>query len=184
MLTVGCVMSMAAIWLITRSIEIKTESTSITPSIKPGTPVILSTAAEKQAGVELVPSGTSVPAFPKTLALPNAVGSTTEYALVGLGIRTVSFLSIQVYVVGLYIAADDLSVVQEALVRRVHPTATTATLPEREELWRVLADPEEGEAFFRELLQERGVRSLLRVVPTRNTGECWNFPSYNRGMVS
>lgn len=164
-------MSMAAIWIVTRSIEIKTESASTTPSIKPGTPVILSTAAEKRAGVELVPSGTSVPAFPKTLALPDSTdGTTTEYALVGLGIRTVSFLSIEVYVVGVYIAVDDLATVQEALVRRVHPTATTATLPEREELRKVLADPEEGEKFFGALLREKGVRSLLRVVPTRNTG--------------
>lgn len=80
------------------------------------------------------------------------------------------------YVVGVYIAADDLAVVQEALVRRVHPTATTATLPEREELRRVLADPQEGEAFFEELLRDRGIRSLLRVVPTRNTGECCISP--------
>lgn len=162
---------MATIWIVTHSFEIKTESASTTPSIKPGTPVILSTAAEKEAGVELIPSGTSVPAFPKTLALPNSDGTTTEYALVGLGIRTVSFLSIEVYVVGVYIAADDLAMVQEALVRRVHPTATTATLPEREELRKVLADPEEGEKFFGKLLREKSVRSLLRVVPTRNTGE-------------
>lgn len=164
-------MSMATIWIVTHSLEIKTESASTTPSIKPGTPVILSTAAEKEAGVELIPSGTSVPAFPKTLALPNSDGTATEYALVGLGIRTVSFLSIEVYVVGVYIAADDLAMVQEALVRRVHPTATTATLPEREELRRLLADPEEGEKFFGKLLREKSVRSLLRVVPTRNTGE-------------
>lgn len=120
--------------------------------------------------MELVPSGTtSVPDFPKTLVVPGR-GRETEYALVGLGIRTVSFLSIEVYVVGVYVAADDLAKLQEALVRRVHPSATAATQKEREELRALLSDPVEGEKFFEELLAEKGVRSLLRIVPTRNTG--------------
>lgn len=131
--------------------------------------MILSTVAEKEAGVELVPSGTtSVPAFPKTLRVGEGTG--TEYALVGLGIRTVSFLSIEVYVVGFYVAADDLGRLQEGLVRRVHPSATAATESERGELREMLGDPVEGEKVWEKLLGEKGVRSLLRIVPTRNTG--------------
>src|SRR5699024_6165552 len=69
-----------------------------------------------QDGVDQVETGTStIPHFPSTIRLPKLLdpGSLNpsdevlpsgledeEYQLLGLGIRTVSFLSIQVYVVG------------------------------------------------------------------------------------
>lgn len=170
-LIVCAALSMSALWFLATSIDVdlahKTESPPGAPTIKPGTPVILHSAAEKAAGVELVPSGTtSVPAFPKTLRLGD-----TEYALVGLGIRTVSFLGIEVYVVGVYVAADDLATVQAALARRVGEGVTAATAGEREVLRGELAV--EGEEFWKGLLtgaEGTGVRSVLRIVPTRNTG--------------
>lgn len=160
-LIVCATLSMAALWFLATSVDIKAEAP--TPSIRPGTPAVLHSAAERAAGVELVPSGTtSVPAFPKTLRLLG-----TEYALVGLGIRTVSFLGIEVYVVGMYVAADDLATVQAGLARRVGEGVTAATAAEREALAAELLV--EGEEFWEGLLGDSGVRSVLRIVPTRNT---------------
>ena len=57
--------------------------------------------------IELVETGTSyVPYFPKTINLPvpagpEAIESEAEFHLLGLGIRKVSLLRVQVYVVGL-----------------------------------------------------------------------------------
>ncbi|KAH0607056.1 uncharacterized protein H6S33_003044 [Morchella sextelata] len=185
-LIVCATLSMGALWFLATSIDIehKAESppgtTTTTTPIKPGTPAILHSAAEKAAGVELVPSGTtSVPAFPKTLRLGG-----TEYALVGLGIRTVSFLGIEVYVVGLYVAADDLAKVQAALARRVGEGVTAATAGERDVLRGELAV--EGEAFWEGLLgpEGAGVRSVLRIVPTRNTDYQHLRDGWIRGIQS
>lgn len=159
---------MSSLWLLTR-LDINHAESPTHPRISPGTPIILSSPAEKAAGVQLIPSGTSsVPDFPKTLRLAGV-----EYALIGLGIRTVSFLGIEVYVVGFYVAADDLVRLQERLVGAVVPGGSAVTGMEKEEVRRVLEGVEEGERFW-EGVMEGGVRSLLRVVPTRNTGG-WFF---------
>ena len=59
-----------------------------------------------------------------------------EYQLLGLGIRTVSFLGIQVYVVGMYVATEDIAALQEGLIRKIAPTATTLVAGEKESLTR------------------------------------------------
>ncbi|WEW55257.1 Altered inheritance of mitochondria protein 18 mitochondrial [Emydomyces testavorans] len=153
-------------------------------------------------GIEQVSTGNStVPHFPKSIRLPKSLDSPTtrpeaarkigdeiqkgdgreeeeeEYYLLGLGIRTVSFLSIQVYVVGLYIAASDVAALQQCLVRQAASPATnesavlaTSLVPhEREELRRALLDPERGEEVWNYVLKEGGIRTALRIVPTRNT---------------
>ncbi|KAI5847786.1 chalcone-flavanone isomerase-domain-containing protein [Morchella snyderi] len=181
-LVVCAAVSMASLWFLATSVDIehRAESPPGTTPIKPGTPVILHSAAEKAAGVELVPSGTtSVPAFPKTLRVKG-----TEYALVGLGIRTVSFLSIEVYVVGMYVAADDLATVQAALARRVGEGVTAATAGEREVLRGELVV--DGETFWEGLLgpEGPGVRSVLRIVPTRNTDYQHLRDGWVRGIQS
>lgn len=141
------------------------------PSIAPDTSL--------QDQVELVPTGTStIPTFPKTirLASPDAAAGASaadrgqqEYQLVGLGIRTVSFLGIQVYVVGLYIAVPDIATLQERLVRRMDPVATTLVPGERQRLRELLLDPVKGEEVWDEILREAGIRTAFRIVPTRNT---------------
>jgi hypothetical protein len=121
----------------------------------------------------LVPSGTtSVPPFPRILRHPTK----GEYVLVGLGIRTVSFLRVQVYVVGFYVHADDEAAVRAAVVRRGGGEAVAEQ--ERSQLRRRLLDPIAGEQVFDEMLGEGigGWRSLFRVVPTRNTGLWFFFP--------
>lgn len=124
--------------------------------------------------IEQIPTGTStIPTFPKTIHLSSMSTSPAvdeqEYQLVGLGIRTVSFLSIQVYVVGLYIAVPDIAALQERLVRILDPVATTLVPGERSRLKDILLDPQKGEEVWNEILRDAGLRTAIRIVPTRNT---------------
>lgn len=146
-------------------------------------------------GREIVPTGNStVPEFPRTLELPNfapqsappppstpsvtsptllvqpSATSDTEYTLVGLGTRSVSFLGINVYVVGYYIATADIAELQARLVRKINPIASTLVANEKDDLRKKLLDSAEGEALWDELLAS-GVpaRSVVRVVPVRDT---------------
>lgn len=158
---------------------------------------------EEDDGAGSVPTGNStIPTFPEKLYLPSSLdtsispsppvskagdqipdGPTEEYQLLGLGIRTVSFLSIQVYVVGLYIAQADIPALQQRLIRQavVPPTsnssvgregtvAATSLVPaERDTLQKMLLDPEQSEETWDQILQEGGIRTAFRIVPTRNT---------------
>ncbi|KAL2268938.1 hypothetical protein VTJ83DRAFT_3784 [Remersonia thermophila] len=145
-------------------------------------------------GREIVPTGNgTVPFFPRVLHLPAFTapkspalpsdktsqplvvpptpdGSTTEYTLVGLGLRTVTFLNFQVYVVGYYVATSDIAALQNALVKKVNPLATTLVPSERDQLRAALLDPAESERTWDALLAS-GVpaRSAFRVVPVRDT---------------
>ncbi|KAL2162927.1 hypothetical protein VTH06DRAFT_6763 [Thermothelomyces fergusii] len=146
-----------------------------------------------EEGREMVPTGNStVPLFPRTLDLPAftapitppspgaadaaekptiaTASGPTEYTLVGLGLRTVTFLGLQVYVVGYYVATADIAALQDALTKRVNPIATTLVPGEREQLRAALLDPAEGERAWDELLAA-GVpaRSAFRIVPVRDT---------------
>ena len=136
-------------------------------------------------GHEIVPTGnTTVPHFPRTIDLN--VGSSdstasrpiaamiqdkagTEYTLVGLGLRTVSFLSIQVYVVGFYVATSDIATLQNYLVKKINRLATTLVPSEKEELRKALMDPQEGEQTWDAILKESGCRTAFRIVPVRDT---------------
>jgi Chalcone isomerase like len=124
--------------------------------------------------VEQIPTGTStIPTFPKIIHLSSMSDSPAsdeqEYQLIGLGIRTVSFLSIQVYVVGLYIAVPDIATLQERLMRVLDPIATTLVPGERSKLKEILLDPEKGEEVWNAILKDGNLRTAIRIVPTRNT---------------
>ena len=142
-----------------------------------------------EEGHELVPTGNStVPTFPRTIdvlnqsvpdspapsatvAAPVVAGPpTTEYTLVGLGLRTVSFLGIQVYVVGFYVATQDIAALQARLVKKINPLATALVSGEKDQLRQALKDPVQGEEWWDEILKE-GIpaRSVFRVVPVRDT---------------
>ncbi|KXT07847.1 hypothetical protein AC579_1215 [Pseudocercospora musae] len=148
--------------------------------------------------IELVETGTSsVPHFPRTIYLPtspesaprtdDASGTTIDvsqpnaganagnienqeqYTLVGLGIRTVSFLSIQVYVVGMYIRTKDLTTLQEKLIRNINESASTLIPSEKDQLRKRLTDPASSREIWTELLKVPGFKTAWRVSPTRNT---------------
>lgn len=156
-----------------------------------------------QDGINQVETGTStIPHFPSTIRLPKSDSMdelslkpsdeiprhpTTEheeYQLLGLGIRTVSFLRIQVYVVGLYVATTDISELQQRLIRTaVNPPdergviaegpganfATSLVPGERQQLKEMLLDADRGDAIWDAVLKKDGLRTAFRIVPTRNT---------------
>ena len=130
---------------------------------------------EPEEVAEEVPTGTStVPWFPRFVDWGDVTDGelkeeVAEYQLLGLGIRTVSFLGIEVYVVGLYVATDDISRLQEALIKKIDKGASTLVAGEKEELKKRLYDPVQGEQIWSEVLQKSGVRTIVRIVPTRNT---------------
>ncbi|KAK3403260.1 chalcone-flavanone isomerase-domain-containing protein [Sordaria brevicollis] len=152
-----------------------------------------------EEGHELVPTGNStVPTFPRTLSLGSFDGAVapgtstsglattittadkTEYTLVGFGLRTVTFVGIQVYVVGYYVATSDVASLQAALTKKVNPIATTLVPGERDQLRTDLLDYAKGEEIWDELLA-KGIpaRSVFRVIPVRDT----DFPHLRDGFV-
>ncbi|KKA26322.1 hypothetical protein TD95_003514 [Thielaviopsis punctulata] len=106
----------------------------------------------------------TVPSVPATLSLDG-----TAYTLLGLGLRSVSFLGINVYVAAVYVATADLPAVAAALVHAVNPTASTLVGGEQETLAALLMDAERGEEWWDEVLRTAGVRSVVRVSPVRDT---------------
>ena len=143
---------------------------------------------QERDGNDQIATGTStVPFFPRKIWLPRSgaiddgksgalpaglgsVQSDEEYQLLGLGIRTVSFLSIEVYVVGFYVAKSDLGKLQEGMVRAIAaPGASTLVEGEKAELKRVLVDAAGSERIWGPILEQQGIKSAVRVVPTRGT---------------
>ncbi|KAJ5247779.1 hypothetical protein N7468_002762 [Penicillium chermesinum] len=163
-----------------------------------------------QDGVDQIPTGnSSVPFFPSTIRLPpvdeeasKQPGDTLstsegdEYQLLGLGIRSVSFLSIQVYVVGFYVAKADITELQQRLLRTaIHPpTAKSDDLAlNPQPPWSPLSannsttsslDPEHGDAAWTALLKENGIRTAFRIVPTRNTDFMHLRDGWVRGITA
>lgn len=147
------------------------------------------TGKDHRKDVDDVATGTStIPYFPRKIWLPRSGAQTTddaspalpagigaaredeEYQLLGLGIRKVSLFRIQVYVVGLYVAKGDLGKLQEELVKAsVGTGASTLVEGEKQELRKTLLDGEGSTRLWAEVLKKGGVRSAVRVVPTRNT---------------
>ncbi|KAJ5328233.1 Chalcone isomerase [Penicillium brevicompactum] len=181
------------------------------PGFTNGGPSVIT--IQGQDGLEQVPTGTStIPHFPSTIRLPSSSQSQgkqpgdelppsdgEEYQLLGLGIRTVSFLSIQVYVVGLYIAKSDITELQTRLIRTaIHPpsdsdapitgagaeSATSLVPPERKQLKELLLDAERGDAVWSSILKDDGIRTAFRIVPTRNTDFMHLRDGWVRGITA
>jgi hypothetical protein len=153
--------------------------------------VVVKTGTED--GIEQIPTGTStIPYFPKTLLLdndkqdstPNPLGKPVEYQLMGLGVRTVSFLGIQVYVVGMYVATEDIAALQRAMVRRIDDVATTLVKNEKEKLKQMLLDPEDSEEIWGQVLRDTRFRTAVRIVPTRNTDFMHLRDGWVRGITA
>ncbi|KAF4121939.1 Chalcone-flavanone isomerase [Geosmithia morbida] len=135
-------------------------------------------------GREIVPTGNSVvTTFPRTLDVklpsepkpegPIAASITddegAQFTLVGLGTRSVTFIGIQVYVVGFYVATQDVAKLQHYLVKKVNPVATTLISSEKEALRASLMHETEGEATWNEILRDAGCRTLFRITPVKDT---------------
>lgn len=92
-----------------------------------------------------------------------------RYELVATGVRKVTFLSIRVYNVGLYVATKD--------VPKIVARLSALALEDRQALQASLADPERGAAVMEDIAKEVGI--MIRIVPVRDTV---SFPSI--GYVS
>ncbi|KAL6703828.1 Altered inheritance of mitochondria protein 18 mitochondrial [Coniothyrium glycines] len=144
--------------------------------------------------IELVETGTSyVPYFPRTIRLPTdaagpgAVSSDAEYQLLGLGIRKVSFLRVQVYVVGLYVKTADISTLQNHLINTINPTASALIPGEKDALRQALLDPEQSNKIWEAILSKDstgGVDMALRIVPCRSTDFKHLQDGWMRGIAS
>ncbi|KYK57166.1 hypothetical protein DCS_04173 [Drechmeria coniospora] len=139
-------------------------------------------------GREIIPTGHGlVKAFPRAIELDMPTArqgldrneasmaasisdeAGVEFTLVGLGMRTVTFIGIQVYLVGLYVATQDIARLQHHLVKKINPLATTLIPTEKEALRKALLDAVEGDETWDSILQESGCRTALRIVPVRDT---------------
>ncbi|CAD6585425.1 MAG: Altered inheritance of mitochondria protein 18 mitochondrial [Alectoria sarmentosa] len=191
--------AVAATWAVTRQKAERLDAPPYNPrdELTSGARVEI-TSQDHRPDIDQVPTGTStVPYFPRSIWLPRSGGASEEgksptlpagigaaqdeeeYQLLGLGIRKVSFLRIQVYVVGLYIAKGDLGRLQEEFVRAsVGSGASTLVQGEKENLKKTLLD-EGSTKVWSEVLKEGGVRSAVRIVPTRDT----NFSHMRDGWI-
>ena len=179
---------------------------------------------------ELVSTGNStVPFFPRTITLPTSSASTPNstnlstlpsaiaanssetaksepYVLLGLGIRTVSFLSIQVYVVGLYVPQSDLPNLQQSLTSYINPLASALIPNEKATLKQSLLDPSASQEIWSAVLHgstpinssssssipastatpshTKPLRAALRIVPVRNTDFAHLRDGWVRGITS
>ncbi|KAF2850070.1 hypothetical protein T440DRAFT_468770 [Plenodomus tracheiphilus IPT5] len=144
--------------------------------------------------IELVETGTSyVPYFPRTIHLPTSttgpenITSDAEYQLLGLGIRKVSFLRVQVYVVGLYVKTSDMSKLQNHLINTINPTASALIPGEKDELRAALLDPEKSTEVWEAILNKEGMAGVdmaFRVVPCRGTDFKHLQDGWMRGIAS
>jgi hypothetical protein len=144
--------------------------------------------------IELVETGTSyVPYFPRTIRLPTdttgpeQIGSDAEYQLLGLGIRKVSFLRVQVYVVGLYVKTADISTLQNHLINTVNPSASALIPGEKDDLRQALLDPERSNQIWEAILSREGTGAVdmaFRVVPCRGTDFKHLQDGWMRGIAS
>jgi len=194
------VSAVAAAWVIThpRPLRLDAPPNTSRDALTAGARVEV-TGKDHGDNVDKIDTGTStVPYFPRKIWLPRSGSSSSdgasaalpvgmgaareeeEYQLLGLGIRKVSLFRIQVYVVGLYVAKSDLGRLQEELVKAsVGSGASTLVQGEKQELRKTLLDGEGSAKVWGEVLKEGGVRSAVRIVPTRNT----NFSHLRDGWV-
>ncbi|EXJ95899.1 hypothetical protein A1O1_01024 [Capronia coronata CBS 617.96] len=180
-----------------RLLEEASDKTKVTQLDAPPSILGASTVNDRE-GEQQVPTGTStIPFFPKFIHVTTDAPSSTpaaanegtqkdvQYQLVGLGVRTVSFLSIQVYVVGLYIAVSDIAALQDRLVHSVaDPVATTLVPDEKSKLRDLLLDPDQGEEIWNKIVKDGQVRTAFRIVPTRNTDFMHLRDGFVRGITA
>ncbi|KND89274.1 Altered inheritance of mitochondria protein 18, mitochondrial [Tolypocladium ophioglossoides CBS 100239] len=179
----GIVSFVYTAWKLKQALDVEREKEKLATEAGEKRKVVL----HDEEGREIVPTGHDVvKAFPRVLevdllAPQHPSGSSSpiadsisdkngvEFTLVGLGMRTVTFISIQVYLVGFYVATQDIARLQHYLVKKINPLATTLIPSEKDALRKALLDATEGEQTWDGILQEAGCRSAFRISPVRDT---------------
>ncbi|ODV83884.1 hypothetical protein CANARDRAFT_188530, partial [[Candida] arabinofermentans NRRL YB-2248] len=107
----------------------------------------------------------SVDPFPKVINGGDGDGDLkTDFELLGYGIRTVTFLKMKVYALGIYIANEDKPIVEKTQ----GTTTTTTTTTHQDHLKLALQDSKLSVLLIDNLLNS-GVKLTARIVPVRNT---------------
>lgn len=209
---VGFVTGMIAIWFLATSVDLPPKPTKLDdgrtskyhdqrlddPLVQIGKErksVVQKLGEDADENTDTVATGSDkVKTFPRLLQfddLKTGEGATnreqlaaTEYQLMGVGVRTVSFLGIEVYCVGMYCATDDIAKLQSSLIKKIDPIATTLVAGEKENLKEKLLDPEVGEKVWNHVLTTAGVRTLFRIVPVRDTDFGHMRDAYVRAVVA
>lgn len=70
---------------------------------------------------------------------------------------------------GMYVRTQDISAIQSRFIHLVNPDASTLVPSEKEQLRQRLLDPTSSTEIWETLLREEGVRSVWRIVPSKNT---------------
>ncbi|KAJ3517767.1 hypothetical protein NM208_g14661 [Fusarium decemcellulare] len=200
----GIVSFIYTAWKLKQAIDLQSEKEKRTVKCDASVPTepFKTEAGEKRKvvlhdedGQEVVPTGNkTIKLFPRTIDIeevgpaqnpagPIAAAVTdkqgTEFTLVGLGTRTVTFIGIEVYVVGFYVATQDIEKLQHYLVKKINPLATTLIPSEKESLRKALQDATEGEETWNAILKDAGCRTAFRITPVRDT----DFPHMRDGLV-
>ena len=170
---------------------------------KPGVPGV----ALDEQGRELVETGNStIPYFSKTIRLPvgtsrheiptssalpasasaQAHQKDEEYTLLGHGVRTVSFLGIQVYYMGIYVRTIDLAELQRRFVVQAagNESATSLIPPEKMKLRQNLLDDQASREAWDAVLRGKGIKSAIRVIPIKNTDFAHLRDGWVRGITN
>lgn len=157
----------------------------------------LSNAVESDDKVDSVSVISSVDPIPMKVNKPLS----TEFDLIGYGIREVSFLKFQVYAFGLYVANEDVPLVKkilnskfiESFYEDIAESANENDEIHKANLLRALQDQKVSNVLARNLLSS-GVRFTARICAIRNTDlshlrdgfirTIRNNPNYSRLMKS
>lgn len=131
-------------------------SDSSNPSSKTALAKTVMTTTE--TGVRLVQPETTCPPFPEEVSLPQG-----KFQLLGVGVRTVSFLSFHVYALGIYIAEQD-----KQLAKKVLADAKELDPKHEGGLETALLDHDQSTKIISHLL-DHGISFDIRIVPVRNT---------------
>lgn len=70
---------------------------------------------------------------------------------------------------GMYVRTQDISAIQSRLIHLINPSASTLVPSESADLRARLLDPATSTEIWETLLREEGIRSIWRVVPSKNT---------------
>lgn len=133
-------------------------------------------AVADEKGIFSVQPPTKCPPFPSAITLLGDDSTPVPYELLGVGVRTVSFLSFHVYALGIYIAEPDKKLAHSILnfAAKQHPSG---------DLKQALLDPVVGVKLVSHLL-DHGVRLDLRIVPVRNTDFGHLRDGFVRGVLN
>ncbi|AMD20962.1 HEL319Cp [Eremothecium sinecaudum] len=121
----------------------------------------------------------AVTPFPYELT-PESAPVSTDFTMLGYGVRTVTFLSFKVYGIGIYVATKDLELIPKVLNSQFMKALTDVdkNLSHKENVQVALDDDENSRIVIDNILAA-GVRMVAKITPLRNT----DFKHMKDGLI-